>query len=188
MNAAAASTAVAERRRLLRATAVTTVVALLANLVIWAAATAISDVPDRFTPLRPGSVAFLTIIGVAAAAGVFGLLLSRVRNPTATFRRLVPAALAVSLIPDVLIWATDAYDGAARAETVLPLMAMHVATAIACATLLPTLATSRRPDEGDGGAGTRPFHSDAVAGRGTRLRLDRATSTRPQPVTRRRHK
>ena len=132
MNAAAASTAVAERRRLLRATAVTTVVAVLANLVIWAAATAISDVPDRFTPLRPGSVAFLTIIGVAAAAGVFGLLLSRVRNPTATFRRLVPAALAVSLIPDVLIWATDAYDGAARAETVLPLMAMHVATAIAC--------------------------------------------------------
>ena len=103
MNAAAASTAVAERRRLLRATAVTTVVALSANLVIWAAAAAISDVPDRFTPLRPGSVAVLTIIGVAAAAGVFGLLLSRARNPTATFRRLVPAALAVSLIPDVLI-------------------------------------------------------------------------------------
>ena len=145
MNTAAVGTAVAERRRLLRAATVTAAVALLVNLVIWAAATAINDVPDRFTPLQPGSVAFLTIIGVAAAAGLFGLLLSRVPNPTATFRRVVPVALAVSLIPDVLIWATDAYDGAARAETVLPLMAMHVATAIACVTLLPALATSRRP-------------------------------------------
>jgi hypothetical protein len=42
-----------------RATAVTAAVALLVNLVIWAAATAISDAPDRFTPLQPGSVAFL---------------------------------------------------------------------------------------------------------------------------------
>ena len=142
---AAAATPVVERRGLLRTTAVTAAVALLVNIVIWAAVAAISDVPDRFTPLQPGSVAFLTIIGVAAAAGFFGLLLSRVPNPTATFRRVVPVALAVSLIPDVLIWATDAYDGAAKAETVLPLMAMHVAAATACATLLPALATRRRP-------------------------------------------
>ena len=145
MTTSAAATAIPELRRLLRATAITAVVALLVNLLIWAAATAISDVPDRFTPLRPGAVTFLTIIGVAAAAGVFALLLSRVPNPTATFRALVPAALALSLIPDVLIWVTGAYDGAASAETVSPLMAMHVATAIACATLLPALAPSHRP-------------------------------------------
>ena len=145
MNTAAAATAAPERRSLLRASGVTVVVALSVNIAIWAAATAISDVPDRFTPLQPGSVAFLTIIGVAAAAGVFGLLLSSVPNPTATFRRMVPVALAVSLIPDVLIWTTDAYDGAARAETVLPLMAMHVAAAMACVTLLPALATPRGP-------------------------------------------
>ena len=145
MNTAAAATAAPERRSLLRASGVTVVVALSVNIAIWAAATAISDVPDRFTPLQPGSVAFLTIIGVAAAAGVFGLLLSRVPNPTATFRLMVPVPLAVSLIPDVLIWTTDAYDGAARAETVLPLMAMHAAAAMACVTLLPALATPRGP-------------------------------------------
>ena len=58
---------------------------------------------------------------------------------------MVPVALAVSLIPDVLIWTNGAYGGAATAETVLPLMAMHVAAALACATLLPRLAEARRP-------------------------------------------
>ena len=135
-----------ERRSLLRATLVTTVAALVANLVIWAAATALTDVPDRFTPLQPGAVTFLTVIGVAAAAGLFRLLLSRVQNPAATFRRIVPIALAASLIPDALIWVTDAYDGAATAATVLPLMAMHVAAAVACATLLPALASDTRPE------------------------------------------
>ena len=133
-----------EGHGLLRATAITVAVALAVNLIIWAVATAISDVPDRFTPLQPGTIAFFSIVGVAGAVALFGFLRSRVADPTRTFRQIVPVALAVSLIPDVVIWANDAYDGAAKAETVLPLMAMHVATAIACATLLPTLATSRR--------------------------------------------
>ena len=139
----ASATTAPGRRSLLRATLVTTVAALVANLAIWAAATALIDVPDRFTPLQPGAVAFLTVIGVVAAAGLFRLLLSRVQNPAATLRRIVPIALAASLIPDALIWATDAYDGAATAATVLPLMAMHVAAAVACATLLPALASDR---------------------------------------------
>ena len=138
------STIATARHGLLRAAAITAAVALLVNLVIWAVATAITDVPDRFVPLQPGAVVFFTIVGVAAAAGLFRLLLARVSDPTATFRRVVPVALAVSLVPDVLIWANGAYGGAAKAETVLPLMAMHVAAAVACATLLPALATSRR--------------------------------------------
>jgi cytochrome bd-type quinol oxidase subunit 2 len=131
-------------RSVLRATAVTVAAALAVNLVIWAIASAISDVPDRFTPLQPGSVAFLTIIGVAAAGGLFAILRSRVSEPAATFRRLVPVALVISLVPDILIWANRAYEGAAKAETVLPLMAMHVVTALIVATLLPRLAYSRR--------------------------------------------
>jgi hypothetical protein len=133
-----------ERRGVLRATAVTAGAALAANLVIWAIASAVSDVPDRFTPLQPGSVVFLTIIGIAAAGGFYALLRSRVADPAATFRRVVPVALAISLIPDVLIWANEAYEGAAKAETVLPLMAMHVVTALLVAALLPRLADSRR--------------------------------------------
>ncbi len=133
----------AERSGLLRAAAVTAAAALAANLVIWAIANAISDVPDRFTPLQPGSVVFMTILGVGLAAGFYALLRSRVDDPAATFRKIVPVAAAISLIPDVMIWANDAYEGAAKAETVLPLMAMHVAAAIACAVLLPKLAGSR---------------------------------------------
>ena len=126
------------RHGLLRAAAITAGVALVVNLVILAIATALSDVPERFTPLQPGSVAFMTILGVALAAGLFALVRSRAANPTAAFRKIVPAALLVSLIPDVLIWTGDAYEGAAQAETVLPLMGMHVATAIVVAALLPT--------------------------------------------------
>jgi hypothetical protein len=133
----------AERSGLLRAAAVTAAAALAANLVIWAIANAISDVPDRFTPLQPGSVVFMTILGVGLAAGFYALLRSRVDDPAATFRKIVPVAAAISLIPDVMIWANDAYEGAAKAETVLPLMAMHVAAAIICAVLLPKLAGSR---------------------------------------------
>jgi len=129
---------------LLRAAAITTAAALVVNLVIWAVASAISDVPDRFTPLQPGSIVFMTVIGVAAAAGVYAFLRSRVSDPVATFRRIVPVALAVSLIPDVLIWVSDGYEGAAKAETVLPLMAMHVATALVVVALLPRRSGSRR--------------------------------------------
>ena len=119
------------------AVATTAVAAVVANLAIWALANALVDVPDGFTPLRPGSVVFLTIIGVLLAAGFLQLLAGRSPRPVETFRRIVPAALVVSLIPDVLIWASGAYAGAAEAQTVLPLMAMHAVAAAACWFLLP---------------------------------------------------
>ena len=113
----------------------------MANLVILALASAISDVPERFTPLQPGSIVFMTLLGVALAAGFYAVLRSRVADPAATFRKIVPVALVVSLIPDVMIWAQGAYTGAAKAETVLPLMAMHVVTAAIVAALLPGKGT-----------------------------------------------
>lgn len=132
-------------RRLIRSGAITTVAALAANLMIDALANALIDIPHRFTPLQPGSVAFLTIAGVIAATGAYRALSSRVSDPVRAFRRVVPVALVVSLLPDALIWATAAYDGTARAKTVLPLMAMHVAAAAACWALLPWLTTQRQP-------------------------------------------
>ena len=82
------------RHGLLRAAAITAGVSLVVNLVILAIATALSDVPERFTPLQPGSVAFMTILGVALAAGLFALVRSRAANPTAAFRKIVPTALS----------------------------------------------------------------------------------------------
>ena len=139
-----ATGAATDSRGLLRAAAVAAAVALAANLVIWAIATVISDIPDRFTPLQPGSVVFMTILGVGLAAGFYALLRSRVADPAATFRKIVPVAAAVSLIPDLMMWASGAYQGSATAETVLPLMAMHVAAAVACGVLLPKLASRRQ--------------------------------------------
>ena len=130
--------------RLFRAGVITSVVAVIANLVIWAAATAIIDVPSRFTPLNPGTVLFLTVVGVAAAAGLLRFLASRSSDPVYAFRRIVPIALLVTFIPDVLIWTASAYGGAAKAETVLPLMVMHIAAAAACWALLPVLAISHQ--------------------------------------------
>jgi hypothetical protein len=128
----------ATRRGFPSATATTVVAAAVANLAIWALAAAIVDVPDRFTPLQPGSVIFMTVVGVLLAAGFLRLLAGRSERPAETFRRIVPVALAVSLIPDVLMWASSGYEGAAEAQTVLPLMAMHVAAAAASWLLLPS--------------------------------------------------
>ncbi len=131
------------RRGLLASTAVTAAVATAANLAIWAIADAIVDVPERFTPLQPGSVVFMTLLGIALAAGFLRLLAGRTDRPAEAFRRIIPVALVLSLIPDIGIWASGAYEGAAEAQTVLPLMAMHVAAAAAAWQLLPA-AFSRR--------------------------------------------
>ena len=95
------------------------------------------DVPDRFTPLQPGSVVFLTILGVVLAAVLFRVISDRSGDTAATFRKVVIAGFVLSLVPDVLIWANGAYEGAAKAETVLPLMLMHVAATAAVLTILP---------------------------------------------------
>ncbi len=132
----------ASTRPLWQAAAITAITALIANLAIYGLTRALVDVPHRFTPLRPGSVAFLTILGVIAATAVYRALSSRSTQPVLTFRRIVPVALIVSLIPDALIWATGAYGGTATSKTVLPLMAMHVAAAAACWSLLPRRAAN----------------------------------------------
>ena len=131
------------RRGFLSATAITAITATGANLAIWALTHALVDVPERFLPLQAGSVVFLTIIGVLLAAGFLRLLAKRSSRPAEAFRRIVPVALAVSLIPDVLIWTSGAYEGAAVAQTVLPLMAMHVVAAAAAWLLLPSALPRR---------------------------------------------
>ncbi len=135
--------AAAPRRGFLTATAATVGAAAVVNLAIWAVTDALVDVPERFTPLQPGSVVFMTLLGVLLAAGFLRVLAGRVERPAETFRRIVPVALVLSLIPDALIWANGAYEGAAEARTVLPLMAMHVAAAAASWFLLPAAVTRR---------------------------------------------
>ena len=128
----------APRRGLLAAAATTAGIATVANLAVYALTDALVDVPERFTPLQPGSVVFMTVLGVLLAAGFLRVLAGRSSRPAETFRQIVPVALVISLIPDVLIWASGAYEGAAEAQTVLPLMAMHVVAAAVSWLLLPS--------------------------------------------------
>ena len=131
-------------RGLAKNAAVTAAAATIGNLAIGAITGAAVDVPDRFTPLQPGSVVFMTILGVILAAVAYRVLAGRSATPTATFRKIVPIALVASLLPDIMIWASDGYEGAAKAETVLPLMAMHVLAGAAVHTLLPTKNRAQR--------------------------------------------
>ena len=131
-------------RGLVKNAAITAAVASAGNLVIWAIASAAVDVPDRFTPLQPGSVVFMTVLGVILAAVAYKVISGRSATPAATFRKIVPIALALSFVPDVLIWASDGYEGAAKAETVLPLMAMHLLAGAAVYALLPTKDRAER--------------------------------------------
>ena len=139
----ALGTHAAPRRGLLAAAATTATVATVANLAVYALTDALVDVPERFTPLQPGSVVFMTLLGVVLATAFLRVLAGRTDTPAETFRRIIPVALVLSLVPDIAIWANGAYEGAAEAKTVLPLMAMHVIAAAAVWQFLPT-AYSRR--------------------------------------------
>ncbi len=133
----ALGTHAAPRRGLLAAAATTAGIATVANLAVFALTDALVDVPERFTPLQPGSVVFMTLLGVVLATAFLRVLAGRTDTPAETFRRIIPVALVLSLVPDIAIWANGAYEGAAKADTVLPLMLMHVAATAAVLTILP---------------------------------------------------
>jgi uncharacterized protein YacL len=105
---------------------------VVATVAIRAITVSIETVPSAFTPLHTSSVVLLTIFGVVGATVACLVLNALVASPLATFRRVVPIALTLSFIPDVLIWTSHAYDHTARASTVVPLLIMHVAVASIC--------------------------------------------------------
>lgn len=128
-----------DRRPLLRNTGLGMVASLVAVLLIRAIAVSISSVPQTFKPLQAGAVVGLTILGLVAAAAS-ALLINRMSaTPLATFRRIVPIALAVSFGPDIALWANG---GEARAATVLPLMLMHIIVAAVAYSALTRSANS----------------------------------------------
>lgn len=126
------------RRRLLPATALALAGSLAGVLTIRAVAVASTSDTSRFSPLAPGSVISLTVLGVLLAAATC-LWLNRVSaRPVASFRSVAAAALALSLVPDLIVWLARPFPQT-RAATVLPLMAMHVLVAAICLVVLPRL-------------------------------------------------
>ena len=110
----------------------TILAAVAANLVLRAAALLVFDIPPAFEPLATaGPTVFLTTVGVGAALGV-ALAIDRLsERPVPLFRRIVLAALLLSLVPD--LWMLTESGGPAFPGATLPavvtLMVQHVAAA-----------------------------------------------------------
>ncbi len=121
---------------------VAAIAALVGNTVVAQIAIA-AGASEEFQPLTVAAYGFLTVVGVVA--GLVGwLLIRRTANAAATLRRLVPAVLIVSLVPDVLLGFSD--RAGVSWTAVVALMAMHVVVTVAAVTtfsrLLPVSRTA----------------------------------------------
>jgi hypothetical protein len=102
-------------------------VAAAVNAVIALLATA-AGASEDFAPLQPSAYVFLTAVGVLAGAAGWAAVRRWARRPAAVLRRLVPAVVAVSLLPDLALLFTDLQPNTTGLG-VAALMLMHVATA-----------------------------------------------------------
>jgi DMSO reductase anchor subunit len=93
---------------------------------------------------------FFTVVSVAGATAVYVFLYARVRRPYRVYVVVALIALLLSLAPDFALTQValtgdpgHSIPQASWAEAAL-LMAMHIATAALCITLLPRLPLLRR--------------------------------------------
>ena len=106
--------------------------AVAANLVVRAGGLAAFDVPPEFQPLAmAGPTVFLTVVGVAGGLGVAVAVDRLSARPVPLFRRIVVAALLLSLVPDLWLLTESAAEGfpGATVPAVAILIVQHVAAA-----------------------------------------------------------
>jgi hypothetical protein len=111
------------------------VLATALNVLLWAAARSLFEISDDMTALTTAvPTVFFTIIGVVAATVVYAIMQRRAHQPRRTFTRVALIALAVSLLPDIALLASD--QPGASAAAVGTLMAMHFVAAAVCIVVL----------------------------------------------------
>jgi Family of unknown function (DUF6069) len=121
--------------RLLAVGAGTVLVTTIVNVLLALALAGSLQVPSGFTPLRPSSVASLTVAGVAGAVVVFALLVRFTPSPVRTFRAVAAVGLVVSWLAPLSVWAFHAFPGTSG-PAVLSLMTLHLVAAGLAALLL----------------------------------------------------
>lgn len=90
------------REKLLVAGLASVAAAVAANLIAFALARVLFDLPANFPPLSAGAIAFFTILGTGAGALVFAWLSRRSATPFKTYRAVAVFALILSIIPNIL--------------------------------------------------------------------------------------
>ena len=96
---------------------------------ITALVRSVAAIPSDFAPFKPSSYIGLIVVGVVAGAAGWLAVRRRAANAPGVLRFLVPAVVALSFIPDVLIGVTKSEAGTTWAG-VGGLMAMHLAVAV----------------------------------------------------------
>jgi hypothetical protein len=102
--------------------------ATVANVLIAMALRIGFGVPAAFTPLSTPTVATFTVVGMIGATLVFAWVARVQADPSRTFVWIAMAGLIVSLLPDLVVWATRVFPGT-TATGILSLMALHVVAA-----------------------------------------------------------
>ncbi|MBC8991449.1 hypothetical protein H9X95_14940 [Micromonospora chalcea] len=103
---------------------------LIINTVIAWGARALFDTPSEFEQLTLPIYGFLTVVGALAGAVGWRLIVNRSRSATRLLTWLIPAVLALSMIPDVMLLITQSQPGTTTAGAVA-LMLMHLGVAAA---------------------------------------------------------
>jgi peptidoglycan/LPS O-acetylase OafA/YrhL len=116
--------------------------AVLGNFVIAQIALA-AGASDAFEPLTIAGFTPLTVFGVLAGAAGWAVF-RRMRNGAAILRVLVPAVVAVSLIPDVMVGVSASEPGADWTGAIA-LMFMHAMVAIATVPVLNRVLPIKPP-------------------------------------------
>ena len=124
--------------RIVAATAIAAVAAVVANLVVRALAVAVLDIPQpEFEPLQARAVAVSTAAGVVAAGVVYAIVERFARDPRRTFIIVAVIALVLSLWAPISLGLADPPENPGTdAGSVGTLIAMHV---LAAAISVPVL-------------------------------------------------
>ncbi len=127
------------------AVALTLVLALAATAAVTAllalAALALGADP-AFAPLSPGAYLTFGLAGVILGIAGWVVVVRLVRRSARMLRILVPAVLAATLVPDVVLLATGFLPGTTPIG-VVALMLMHVAVAAIAALAARRIAPAR---------------------------------------------
>ena len=121
-------------RSALAAGGVAGVVSAVVNVGVSVVARGPLGASEQFAPLTPGPIVMWTVLGALVGALGWRLFVTRSARSGAVLRVLVPTVLVVSLLPDVVLLATEAMPGTTTAG-VLSLMVMHVLTAVIAVTV-----------------------------------------------------